>query len=261
VGSYSGPNASQVITPDASITELATFAALAPAPPPATYTIEFLLAQSVAPGTAWSVTIGGSTYGSVGTSLNVTGLLAGTLTANVLTTYSPDALTEYTAENRSATIHVGPSTSPVFVTFKPAYWVEVTAVGPGSVSVGSEFVAGGKALSILATADLGDVLTSWTGTGPGAYSGSQPYANVTAVSGPLVEVATFASASQATTASSAPFLGSYAGLVLLAAVGLVAGALIGVMARKLGRRPPPARAGDPPAEPVQTWDESSEGAT
>jgi hypothetical protein len=214
----------------------------------------------VAPGTAWSVAIGGKTYGSVGTTLNVTGLPAGTATALVPTTYSPDGSTGYTAENTSPTIHVGPSTGTVWVTFKTAYWVEVMAVGPGTISAASAFVPSGSALSVLATPAPGDVLSSWTGTGPGSYSGDQPFANVSAVSGPIVEVATFASPAQVSPASQAPFLGSYAGLVLLAVIGLILGVLIGVLVARRGRRPPVSGAENPPAEPLDVSGERADGA-
>ncbi|MCI4319061.1 MAG: glycoside hydrolase [Thermoplasmata archaeon] len=255
-GSYTGPNASQIISPSGSVSELATFAPEAPPPPPTTYTIEFALAQPVAAGTAWSVTLGGSTYGSVGATLNVTGLSAGTLTANIPVAYAPNQLMEYTAQNRSATIHIGPSTGTVWVTFKTAYWVEVIAVGPGTVSAGSTFVTSGVALSVLALPDPGDVLTTWSGTGPGAYTGTLPYANVTAVSGPVVEVASFSSAPPASPAGQASFLQSETGLVLLAGVGLVVGAVLGVLGRRRVRRPPLSEGGESPPEPAESWDET-----
>ncbi|EQD47212.1 hypothetical protein B1B_12427, partial [mine drainage metagenome] len=87
-GSYTGTQASQVITPYGPISELALFSAIVVAPPPR-YTASFELSSSLAPGTAWSITFNGTTYGSTSTWINITGLLASTYPLRVGSIYSP----------------------------------------------------------------------------------------------------------------------------------------------------------------------------
>ncbi|MCI4324191.1 MAG: hypothetical protein L3K03_09345, partial [Thermoplasmata archaeon] len=251
-GSYTGANETQLVTPSGSVTELATFAAVV-VPLPTYYTLGFDLARPVAAGTDWTVTIGTSTYASTGTQLNVTGLSLGTITAKIPVSYSPDGLSQYTAQNASVTIHVSGTTAPVDVTFATAYWVYVTSVGPGTVSAGSSWVPSGQGVSILATANGGSVLTSWSGTGAGSYSGAAQFANFTA-GGPITEVATFSTPATAPTqvqSGSTPFLTSYAGVAVLAVVGLILGAVIGLLMGRGGggtRRPPTDDSDGPVAE-------------
>jgi hypothetical protein len=243
------------VTPTGSITELATFAVSIPTPTPL-FTVGFQLTRPVAAGTNWAVTIGGTTYASTGSELNVTGQPIGTLSVKVPVVYSPDGLTQYSPQNATVTVHVTGTQAAVPVTFVTAYWAYVTAIGPGTVSVGSSWVISGQGEQILATPTGGDVLTSWTGTGPGSYTGTGAFANVT-VTGPITEVATFnAPVNQPTqtTGGSTPFLSSYLGLAVLAVVGLILGAVIGLVLGRGGRggsggsAPPPADGGDPPAE-------------
>ena len=253
-GSYTGTNPTAPITPSGSITELATFTViLVPLPP--TFNVLFHLARSVQAGTDWSITVGGTTYASTGTELNLTALPLGTITAKVPVAYSPDGLSQYTPQNASVTVHVGPTVQPVSVTFSTAYWVYLATVGPGTLSSGSNWVPAGQALSILATANSGDVLTSWTGTGTGAYSGSGEFANVT-VTAPITEVATFGAVASTPqqTVTSTPFLTSYAGVAILAIVGLILGAIFGLIWGRGRSAPPP-----PPPEGGEPMQEYSEG--
>ncbi|MCI4324257.1 MAG: hypothetical protein L3K03_09680, partial [Thermoplasmata archaeon] len=251
-GSYTGGNATEAVTPSGSATELATFAVTIPPKTPV-YTVGFDLARPVEAGTNWAITIGSTTYASTGSQLNVTGIPIGTLTAKVLVVYSPDGLSQYTPQNASVTVHVTASTAPVDVTFSTAYWVDISAVGPGTVSVGSSWVTSGQGVSILATPSADSVLTSWTGTGPGSFTGTGSFANVTTTA-PITEVATFNTAAgpqTTTTGTNSPFLTSYAGVAVLAVVGLILGAVIGLLWGRGGGGTagrPPSEAGDPPSE-------------
>ncbi|MCI4324222.1 MAG: glycoside hydrolase, partial [Thermoplasmata archaeon] len=237
--SYTGTNASALIAPSGSVTELATFVET-PVTPMPTYAIVFNLARPVVPGTDWMVTIGSATYASTGGELNVTGLSAGTVTAKVSVSYSPDGLTQYTPQNGSVTIQVASKLAPVDVTFATSYWVYVTTAGPGRISAGSNWIAAGQVLSIEASPSDGGTLSSWNGTGVGSYTGNRAFANFT-VGGPITEVAWFLAAPVAPEGSStsSSFWNSQTGVGVLAVLGLVVGAMLGLLCvRERSRRPP-----------------------
>ncbi|MCI4324073.1 MAG: hypothetical protein L3K03_08730, partial [Thermoplasmata archaeon] len=267
--SYTGGNETQLLAPSSSITELATFAAVVSHPPPL-YTIGFDLARPVAVGTDWTVTIGTSTYASTGTQLNVSGLSLGTVTAKIPVTYSPDGLAQYTAQNASVTIRVSDTTIPIEVTFGTAFWVNVYAIGSGTVSTGSSWVTAGQGVSVLAIPNAGSVLTSWTGSGVGSYSGPSSFANLSA-EGPITEVATFDPVPVAQvvhTAAAGSFANSEAGLAVLAVLGLALGAVIGLVLVRGGSRRPPPPVEDglgepapelPPESPIPEYSEESPG--
>ncbi|MCI4323016.1 MAG: hypothetical protein L3K03_03190 [Thermoplasmata archaeon] len=247
-GSYSGANASEPIAPSGSITELATFVPLVTGGPPPTYGVVFEIARPVATGTVWTVKIGSQTYVSTGNALNVTGFSTGILTATIPVAYAPDGSTQYSPQNGSVAVHVTASTAPIEVTFLPSYWVDVTAVGPGTVSTGSQWAPAGERLSLGATPSSTATLLSWAGTGPGAYSGDAMAANLT-VDGPITEVATFAAATTAVSPATPSFLTSDAAVAILAVLGLALGATIAWVAWRVDRRRPP-EAGESSSE----WD-------
>jgi hypothetical protein len=243
-GSYTGALATVTVTPSGSVSELATFVVVPVSVAP-TYSVVFQLAQALAPGTDWTVTIGSSTYASTGSELNVSGLGAGTVIADVAAAYAPDGRSQYAPLNAVLTVHVAANVAPVAVTFLTSYWVDVQTVGPGTVSPGPGWVAAGHPASILATPASGDVLLSWTGTGTGAYSGASGYANFT-VDGPITEVAAFGPpvGPSATAQVGGPFWTSAIGVVALALIGLAVGVALGMLAFRERSRRPPARSFD-----------------
>ncbi|MCI4323667.1 MAG: hypothetical protein L3K03_06585, partial [Thermoplasmata archaeon] len=245
-GSYSGSNPSPGLTPNGSISEIAEFAAIAPPPVPE-YNVTFLLAKPIASGTAWTVTFGTTTYVSTGSELLVSNLTGGTYSGRVAIAESPDRLTEYTPQNFTLSLHVNKDLTE-YVTYSAAYWVAISSVGPGSVAPASQWISAGSVVVLIASPDAGSSFLGWAGTGPGAYSGSAPNPNATAL-GPLVELATFTTGSLGSTAPAPPpssdFLTSAAGLAILAAVGLGIGAAAGwVIFRR--RQDPPDSSGTGP---------------
>ncbi|MCI4323824.1 MAG: hypothetical protein L3K03_07405 [Thermoplasmata archaeon] len=240
-GSYTGPSVQPTISPSGSISELATFVP-DQVPPTPTYDVMFQLATTVVPETVWMVTIGGTTFSSTGIELNATGLAAGPVTAEVPGAYSPDGLSQYSPLHSPLTIQVSAHTAPAGVAFATAYWLYVATVGPGTVSTNSRWVDASQAFSIQAAPEDGASLESWTGEGPGAYTGTGVFANVTA-NGSISEVATFAdlpSLPATSPTSGLAFLTSDAGVAVLALVGLLVGVLLALLVVRGGARRPPA---------------------
>jgi len=83
--------------------------------------------------------------------------------------------------------------SAVTVTYTPEYWVTVGASLGGHATPASQWVVYGHTLLLTATADPGYLFVGWSGSGPGATSGSSAQlASVTILPlGPVVEVAVF----------------------------------------------------------------------
>jgi hypothetical protein len=221
-GAYTGTNPTTNLVPGGPITETATFAAVV-TPPPVTYELSVHSATTLAVGTSWSITIDGASYSTSGTWINVSGLAPGAHLVTFHPALSPDRQTQYSPATVQSSLTLS-SNQSIQVTFQTAYWVSESA-SPGGSLVGAfnGFEGAGRSLSLDATPAAGYGFVGWTGTGSGAYSGSNASASIV-VDSPITEVASFAVlASSSGTGGSALDLGSPAVLGALAVVGLVVG--------------------------------------
>lgn len=84
-----------------------------------------------------------------------------------------------------------PASPGIFVArFRSRYWVAMAADPGGSVEPASGWFEATQAILIQATPDADHLLSSWTGTGPGSYTGPSPTA-VILPSGPVTQTAHF----------------------------------------------------------------------
>jgi hypothetical protein len=254
-GNYSGTDPTPNFALSGAITESATFSQNPPPPPPPRYNETFLLTAPLATGTVWGVTLTGAgnttTFTSTGTSLNATGLLAGTYSVTVSPVYSPDHRTQYQGPALfSLPIHANGQRTIAFAT---AYWVTIAATGPGSVAgAGSKWVPAGTELVLGAVPGVGAEFLGWTGTGTGAYSGTNANETV-AVSAPITETAGFAvKPVPPSTTSTVSVWSSPAAIAGLALVGLVVGLVAGLLLARGRRRSPPG-----PMTPAPVGEESA----
>jgi hypothetical protein len=229
-GSYTGPEVDPAVIATGPITEVATFAPRTP-PPAVTYTVEFSSSVALPPGTTWTVTIGTTSYGGVGQDVNISGLSPGSYTATVSGATSPDGLSRWGPPASTIPLDVSRNATQPVTFGAPSYWVTVGGSSGGTTTPGSAWYVGGASLDLVATPDVGDTFANWTGTGTGSYSGNISTTNAT-VRGPLTEFATFEPVAPATVSVSSIW-SSPSTWALLAAIGLVAGLVIGVAVRRL----------------------------
>ncbi len=240
-GSYTGSLSSQVITPYGPVSELALFTLIV-VPPPPRYTATFELGSTLAAGTAWSITFNGTTYASTASSINISGLLAGTYALRAGPVYSSDRSTEYAPHTLPASLAISGNLTTT-VSYATAYLVSITASDGGTVSPsGASYYGSGQQIPLVATPAAGYEFVGWVGAGPGAYTGASPNGTAS-VSGPISEIATF-ELIPTTAPASGNFLTSTTGIVVLALVGLVVGLGVGLAIFRR-RRAPPA--------PPQSW--------
>jgi hypothetical protein len=108
----------------------------------------------------------------------------------------------YTGQATGQTILIGgPITETANFVFPPTWPVTMTAGAGGTVAPASGSYPNGGTLQITATPNAGYVLKSWSGTGPGSYSGSANPATIT-VNGTINESATFQAAAAVTVTTS-----------------------------------------------------------
>lgn len=256
-GSYTGTQADTSLTMIAPIVELAAFAATVPTPTP-TYWLNLSTNSVLAPGTAWTVSLAGTGYATTSRWLNISGLVAATYPLTVGTVNAPDGLSRYAPLNPPASVTI-PSTGALVLSFSTSYWVSITAAPGGRVTLPATtqgWYFSGSPITLDAAANPGLVFLGWSGTGAGAYSGTENRSTLH-VNGPITEVASFGSAPPAATVSSSGSIWSSSALWIgLAALGLVLGTILGlVAARRRGPRAPPpsppptAAEAPPPAVP------------
>ncbi len=181
-GAYSGTSDPATVTVTGSINETANFA------PTPSYAVTF--SESGLPtGTAWSVTFAGATQSGTGTSLSFTqpdGVYAYSASA------AGSSGVRFLTSSAVGTVTVsGAAPAPVVVPFYAQYLLTVSTspAGAGTASPASGWY-NGTSLQLTATPGTGYAFGSWSGTGPGAYSGSQNPVSVTP-SGPVTEKAVF----------------------------------------------------------------------
>jgi hypothetical protein len=252
-GSYSGPLAdASTSAVEGPVTEIAEFAPVVAAPP-TVFTATFLEQPSLAPGTTWTISNATSSLSSTSTTIVLTGLSPGPYTFTVGSSISPDGQSRYTpASPGTVTVNLH-ANQTVPVTFTAAYRLTVATVGPGTAAPASEWVSTGSRVSLSATSTGTAVFLGWSGTGPGSYSGSSPYWNIT-ITAPVGEVASFAAAPPAVTVTTGPGTSVWSNPLVWAGLGIV-GLVLGLAAGAAiarGRRPPsppeePADAAEPPS--------------
>ena len=255
-GSYSGASILEEIVMTGPVTELATFQ-LHSAPPVATYTLTFKTSQAFAPGTVWTVTLGGVGYSSTTGTLTVAGLTAAVYTLSVPVAYSPDGQSRYTCIGAPPTESVSHNAT-VTLSFSASYWVTVEGTPGGTVEPSSGWVSSGTTISLNATPLPGYVFLSWNGTGVSAYSGTDPIESVV-VSGPISEAASFEPMAHvvSTTTSGSSFWSSPTTWIGLGLVGLLIGLVVGAIVSRRGGRAPPTRSANEPSSGVGEPGDSS----
>lgn len=237
IGSYTGSSPNQGIVVSNPLTEIAAFGIpIKPAPP--RFWLNLSVTTALAPGTAWAVTVAGTAYASTTSSINVTSLLASSgsgYSLSVLGAYSPDGLTRYSPLSPPASVPVTHN-STVKLTYSTSYWVTVSAGAGGTVSAPASpagWYQSGAQLSLSATPGSGYVFLGWAGTGTSAYSGAGENQSIV-VKSPVTEVASFGLAPPpAKIVSQTSVWQSSTAWIGLAAIGLVVGALVGLL---VGRR-------------------------
>lgn len=199
-GSYSGSDATAVVTADGPIVETPIFFPL----PQNHFSLTFT--QGALPaGTPWTVFVDGTGYTTNGTTLSVTGLYG--CAAGALGTYNLSI--PYVYPNASSATRFTPSGFPatacggvaaISVAFRPQYYLtlESTAGGTASAtpastlaSVSTSFwVDQGDIVTLAAYANAGYNFSGWIGRGAGAYSGPDAFPQFTAT-GAVTELAVF----------------------------------------------------------------------
>lgn len=200
-GSASGSGTLAKVTVGSAITEAASFEAL----PNARFNLTFL-ESGLPAGTEWTVQLDGTGYSSSSPSLTVSGLYAGTSGPQGIYTLTvppafknSSAQVQYFAVTPPATVSTnGSGTPPVNLAYQPESSVTVTATVGGSASAtsgastgGTIWAANGSQVTLFEKASSGYTFASWTGTGPGSYTGTNPAPSFVVQGDPVSEIASF----------------------------------------------------------------------
>lgn len=200
-GSYTGTNATATVTANGPIVESAAFYPL----PGNRFNLTFR-ETGLAPGTWWTVMLGGNGYSSNQTSFNVTNLLScsspGSNYALVIPyAYSTSELTRYVPTAHLAPTICTTGSTVVVETFAAQYFLSLqqTTGGFAQASIGTAtftggvWVASGATVILNAVAQNGYNFLGWNGTGIGSFTGPGPNTQQTIVpGGPVTELASFA---------------------------------------------------------------------
>lgn len=199
-GSYSGPSVTASVVADGPILETAAFDPL----PTGRFNLTFT-ESGLAPGTWWSVFLGGRGYSSDRSAFQVSGLLpcggpagAGEYTLSIPYAYAPDGLSRFVPTTPLPPEVCTNGTTVENEVFAPQYLllVQSTAGGVAEAQAGTTattsraWVAGGGSVGLAATAKAGFDFLGWSGTGPGSFSGVNLDATLI-IEGPTTEVASF----------------------------------------------------------------------
>jgi Divergent InlB B-repeat domain len=142
-------------------------------------------------GTAWSVTVNGIVYNATTPSFSLAEP-NGTYVFSVLSPIAVATGVEYAASPSAGSFRANATAIAVNVTYLREYEL-TTSVVPlhaGSVFPANGWYSANASLSLSALAAPGYAFTSWSGSGPGAFSGAADPANLT-LGGPISEVANF----------------------------------------------------------------------
>lgn len=240
-GSYTGPDASISLTSiEGPIIEIAGFVPLSSR---LGYTITFVPSAPLPAGTQWAVEVDSSVFeGGVG-GIRVSGLAGGSHTVTPRNGTGLDGLARVSPVNPSFVVTVRSNlTEPI--DFTTDYWVDVQAAGPGTVATSSGWWRNGSTVELNASPALGAIFVNWTGSGPGAYTGTAADSSVI-VQGPLGEAAAFAATSGPPATSNVVFEFGTPILVAVVGIGIVVGAILVVLFhRRSGQGSPRPREGE-----------------
>jgi len=243
------------------VTEIAEFGPASVAPP-TTYSISLHETTGLATGTVWTADVSGHNVSSPTAWINVSDLSPNTYKVTFAGAEAPDDLTEYTPTVATLSITISTANASREVSFTPAYWVTISATGPGTAAPSTGFVDSGSTVLLSATPTGTAVFLGWVGSGSGSYSGTNSTSSITLV-GPVTEVASFAPAmttpSTTTTPASSTIWSNPAVWAGLAVVGLVVG-LAGGLVIARSRRPPNAPSSAEVTEPSAPDGGAGDGA-
>lgn len=157
-GSYTGSSNPAHITMNSPITETANFVVQ-----PSSYTVTFT--QTGLPiGTSWSVTFGGTTKSSTGSSILFSDVLAGTHSWSVSSPISGGSGIQYVASPSSGTMRV-PSQTSQSITYTKQYMLSISVspsgAGTTSPSPGSHWYDRGSSVTVTASPYSGYKFDRW----------------------------------------------------------------------------------------------------
>jgi Divergent InlB B-repeat domain len=183
-GSYNGTSNPARVVMDGPVSEQATFVNST------TYRVTFA-SSGLPPGTSWNVTLNGleETSRAANATFNVTN---GSYTYVVGTPIAGLPGVEYSESPAGGSVSVMGANVTVRAPFTTEYRLTTSVVtaGSGSVSPPAGWLAAGAVVSVSALPATGYFFASWSGSGPGNYSGANDPATVT-MDGPVSETASF----------------------------------------------------------------------
>ena len=251
-GSVTGPLSSITVVPTGPVTETPLFALLV-LPPPRTFSLT-VSETGLPSGVTWGAATG--PHGASGTGTLVLSGLNGTYTVGVPMVLGATDVRYAPSGEGSFTERVTSNIS-LSVVFTTQYLVSVTASAGGTATPSSQWWNASATVSLAAVANASSTFLNWSGTGPGAYSGTSASPMVT-VTGPVREVATFAPKAPVSSSGTSGVT-SYAlpvGLLLgLLVVGLLVGLVVG---RSRQPRPAASDTSEPDGESVTETPTGSE---
>jgi hypothetical protein len=190
-GAPAGPN--PFVTPVETSIQLNFTSYVDVAAPPGTVTF---YAPALATGTSWSIDLNGTTYSATTPWINVTAR-NGTYLWSAGDAVNPGGSTGYVPTTPAGNLSVLTGQT-ITVGYASAYQVVVESAAGGLVSVNGApatnektvWTAGGSTVRLQAETSTGYTFGGWSGSGAGAYTGSDPTPTLT-VGGPVVESASF----------------------------------------------------------------------
>ncbi|HKS59635.1 MAG TPA: hypothetical protein VJS68_02530, partial [Thermoplasmata archaeon] len=253
-GSYSGTASTQTLTVDNPITELASFAAPIPVPPPR-FGASFHALQ-LPQGTTWTLAFNSTDYASSSPYINLSGFLSGNYPTAIGSSTSTDGLSRFLPIAPPAFLFLDRNRT-VNVTFGAQYRVVVGNLSGGTVQPVDGWFPAGYQLRLVAVPAPGFVFLQWNGSGTDAYSG--PLSNTTvSIAGPLTEYAVF-DPEAAPPVNASSFWSTAGGLGSLGAIGLAAGLSVAWVVRRLRRANPSRPEAPEPQGPTENEDSGRTG--
>lgn len=245
-GSSSASTESITLVVVAPVVEIATFA---PVPVVVAATFSLQVTETGLPsGVVWTAQIGGQGYSGSTASLSIPSL-NGSYTVSV-PTIEPTTGTRYVPATENQTVTVTAAGVQLSVAFAAEYLVTVNAGSGGTVTPGTQWVAAGTSLTLVASASSGMSFANWTGSGTGSVSAGTASVTVT-VNAPMTESASFSPVYTVPTVSSGSSTDGQPVAIGLFVALLIVGLIVGILL--LRRRAPPAA-------PVQDWSAPPEEA-
>jgi Divergent InlB B-repeat domain len=232
-GSYTGLLLSpQVTVGGTPITEYAGFSKILP-PVPSKYSLTVTQSSALAPGTVWGITVRSGTgllwnASATGSSVNVTGLLAGSYSFSVHMAVSPDGQARYLSQSTNPTSVTVTANKTVTISYLTQYWVTIEGSNGGLAGPASGWVTSAGAVSLQAVPADGYQFLGWVGTGAGSYTGTNATEQFF-VTGPVTEVAEFVPIVQTHSQSTTTIWQNTGVLAGLAAAGIVVGLIVGLL--------------------------------